>query len=66
MLNCYVSLKLFGWWWYKEDKDCTIHIYFDDKVHLTDAKKWLKDKYSDSVQVWKVQERNERKKKKFI
>ncbi|CAG8615602.1 1466_t:CDS:2, partial [Diversispora eburnea] len=47
ILNCYVSLKLFGWW-YKEDNN--VYMYFDDKAHLTDAKKWLKDKYPDSIQ----------------
>ncbi|CAG8518811.1 1298_t:CDS:2 [Funneliformis caledonium] len=56
ILDCYVSLKLFGWW-HKEEN--IIYMYFDDRTHLNDAKKWLKDKYSDSIQVWE----QERKRK---
>ncbi|RHZ89651.1 hypothetical protein Glove_13g185 [Diversispora epigaea] len=60
ILDCHISLKIF-WWWYKEDKDCIVNMYFDDKEHLIDAKNWLKGKYSDSIQFWEtVQERKKR------
>ncbi len=58
IMDCYVSLKLFGWWhWDKEGEDDILYMYFDDKTHLTDAKKWLENKYSNNIKVWEVREK---------
>ncbi|CAG8530416.1 17627_t:CDS:10, partial [Acaulospora morrowiae] len=59
ILDFYVSLRLFGWW-HKEEN--IIHMYFDDRAHLNDAKKWLEDKYSDSI---RVLERERKRKNTF-
>ncbi|RHZ81877.1 hypothetical protein Glove_117g599 [Diversispora epigaea] len=59
VMDCYVSLGLFGWWNWDEDEDGNdiLYMFFDDKTHSADAKKWLEGKYSDNIKVWEVQER---------
>jgi hypothetical protein len=60
IMDCYVSLGLFGWWKReKEGKDDNVYMYFDDKIHIMKAKRWLEDKFSDTIQVCEVQEQKE-------
>ncbi|CAG8650293.1 9413_t:CDS:2, partial [Acaulospora colombiana] len=52
VMNCFVPLKLYGWWYRKERH--IISLYFDNKANLEKAKNWVEIEYPD-IQVWEVE-----------
>ncbi|CAG8466157.1 25181_t:CDS:2, partial [Gigaspora margarita] len=57
VMECFISLELFGWWFRKVgQKGLTICLYFDNRANLKRVQNWMESNHSD-LKVWEKLEK---------